>query len=127
MTAVDGVCSGEKQFPLRDCTAHTPAPHTEEGDTPLHACESVECADLLLRAGADLAATNSLGLYPIQTMAGNEADELVEALRPMYATAGIALPEPLLPPNYRFGELVPETGGLVVDEDGDIETEFPDA
>ena len=30
----------------------------EDGDTPLHACESVECARLLLAAGADLGATN---------------------------------------------------------------------
>lgn len=35
-----------------------------DGDTPLHACESAECAALLLSAGAVLDALNSKGLTP---------------------------------------------------------------
>eukprot|EP00658_Telonema_sp_P-2_P079398 TRINITY_DN7657_c0_g1_i2.p1 TRINITY_DN7657_c0_g1~~TRINITY_DN7657_c0_g1_i2.p1 ORF type:complete len:197 (+),score=56.33 TRINITY_DN7657_c0_g1_i2:90-680(+) len=33
----------------------------EDGDTPMHSCESVECADVLLEAGADLGCTNHRG------------------------------------------------------------------
>ena len=88
----------------------------------------MSCAEMLLKAGADLAARNNLGLLPIQTMAGNDADELVEALRPLYAAAGVVLPEILVPEGYVFGEIVQEGGGdLIVDEDGDVETQFPDA
>lgn len=97
----------------------------DEGDTPLHGCESAECAATLLACGSKIDLKNKLGMYPIQTIAANEDDDTAEAMLPLYSAAGIALPNPLVPANYQYGEMV--DGELFVDEDGDIETAFPDA
>lgn len=35
-----------------------------DGDTPLHSCEEVDCAALLVAAGADLMAANDEGKIP---------------------------------------------------------------
>jgi hypothetical protein len=79
-----------------------------DGDTPLHACESVECAALLLGAGADLTAQNDEGQPPLVTAAEDGRREMVAWLLSQYAARGMPLPE------------VELAGG---DEDGDGERE----
>jgi hypothetical protein len=98
---------------------------TGEGDTPLHSCEGAACAFVLLQSGAKLDVQNKLGLYPVQVIAANEDEDTVEAMLPLYANAGIALPDPLVPEDYLYGELLGDAP--FVDEDGDVETVFPDA
>lgn len=113
------------QFPRRSSAAgSTGTLGAGEGDSALHACESLGAAQLLLAAGAALGARNQLGMLPIQTMAANDADELVEAIRPNYDAAGIPLPVPLVPSGYLYGEMMT---AHFVDADGDVETDFPDA
>ncbi len=80
---------------------------------------------MLLSGGARIDIQNKLGMYPIQTIAANEDDDTAEALLPLYEAAGIKLPNPLVPLNYQYGEMV--EGAPYVDEDGDVETAFPDA
>ncbi|KAL4154761.1 hypothetical protein PRNP1_006877 [Phytophthora ramorum] len=47
-----------------------------EMDTPLHRCETVECAKLLLEHGADLNARNSEGQTPYDVAIEDEHEEL---------------------------------------------------
>uniref|UniRef100_M4BA95 Uncharacterized protein n=1 Tax=Hyaloperonospora arabidopsidis (strain Emoy2) TaxID=559515 RepID=M4BA95_HYAAE len=46
-------------------------------DTPLHLCETVECAQVLLEAGADLNARNSDGRTPYDVAIEDENDMLM--------------------------------------------------
>ncbi|CAI5713663.1 unnamed protein product [Hyaloperonospora brassicae] len=55
-----------------------------DGDTPLHLCETVECATLLLEAGADLNARNADGRTPYDVAIQDENEELMA----MYADRG---------------------------------------
>ncbi|KAJ2504021.1 hypothetical protein GGI11_007515 [Coemansia sp. RSA 2049] len=60
-----------------------------DGDTPLHICEDVECAQILLDHGADPGAENHEGLTPVHTTLENEATEVTALL---CNTLGIPVP-----------------------------------
>lgn len=60
-----------------------------DGDTPLHVCETEECAKLLLDAGADVGATNREGKTPAACAAEDERDEMLAMFRRM----GVPIPE----------------------------------
>ncbi|KAJ2841876.1 hypothetical protein IWW36_006110 [Coemansia brasiliensis] len=51
-----------------------------DGDTPLHICEDKQCAELLLKHGADMEKKNKEGLSPVYTTLENEATEVTELL-----------------------------------------------
>ncbi|KAJ2356233.1 hypothetical protein IWW50_002837 [Coemansia erecta] len=51
-----------------------------DGDTPLHICEDIKCAELLLARGADPEKKNHEGLTPVHTTFENEATEVTELL-----------------------------------------------
>ncbi|DBA04763.1 TPA: hypothetical protein N0F65_004400 [Lagenidium giganteum] len=46
-------------------------------ETPLHHCETVECAKILLESGAELNARNAEGRTPLDSAIEEEHDELV--------------------------------------------------
>ncbi|KAJ1928864.1 hypothetical protein IWQ60_001660 [Tieghemiomyces parasiticus] len=52
-----------------------------DGDTPLHVCETVECAEILVNHGADPAQTNQEGFTPYETALDNEFFEVANFLR----------------------------------------------
>ncbi|KAJ2752479.1 hypothetical protein GGI19_003803 [Coemansia pectinata] len=62
-----------------------------DGDTPLHICEDLECAQLLLDNGANPEAENDEGLSPVQTTLENEATEVTELI-----CAKLNIPVPVL-------------------------------
>ncbi|KAJ2065687.1 hypothetical protein GGI17_000231 [Coemansia sp. S146] len=62
-----------------------------DGDTPLHICEDLECAQLLLDNGANPEAENDEGLSPVQTTLENEATEVTELI-----CAKLNIPVPIL-------------------------------
>lgn len=64
----------------------------EDGDTPLHACESAECAALLLAAGADLTAANGEGATPYAVCFADYREEMIEYLATVYASKGLEVP-----------------------------------
>ncbi|KAJ1663820.1 hypothetical protein IW140_004588 [Coemansia sp. RSA 1813] len=51
-----------------------------DGDTPLHICEDVECAQILLDNGADPKIENHEGLTPVHTTLENEATDVTKLL-----------------------------------------------
>ncbi|KAJ1796759.1 hypothetical protein LPJ59_003548 [Coemansia sp. RSA 2399] len=51
-----------------------------DGDTPLHICEDVECAQILLDNGADPNIENHEGLTPVHTTLENEATDVTKLL-----------------------------------------------
>ena len=60
----------------------------EDGDTPLHACESVECGELLLAAGANVLARNSEGKTPLEVAREDDRVEMAVWLLAKTAEAG---------------------------------------
>lgn len=60
----------------------------EDGDTPLHACESVECGELLLAAGANVLARNSEGKIPLEVAREDDRVEMAVWLLSKTAEAG---------------------------------------
>jgi ankyrin repeat protein len=64
----------------------------EDGDTPLHACESVECATLLLAAGASLTAINAEGQMPIDVAREDDRTEMMLMLAGQMLSRGIPVP-----------------------------------
>ncbi len=64
-----------------------------EGDTPLHFCETQECAELLIASGATLQHKNFAGLEPIQVAAEDGRVDMVRFFRDVYAARGIDVPE----------------------------------
>ncbi|KAJ2020709.1 hypothetical protein GGI13_005081 [Coemansia sp. RSA 455] len=62
-----------------------------DGDTPLHICEDLECAQLLLDNGANPEAENDEGLSPVHTTLENEATEVTELI-----CAKLNIPVPVL-------------------------------
>lgn len=64
-----------------------------DGDTPLHVCETAECADLLLEKGAVLTAANLEGLTPYHIAVSECRDEMILWLGMRYQERGLALPE----------------------------------
>jgi len=65
----------------------------EDGDTPLHVCESPECADVLIQAGADQNAVNSTGWTALDVAVDDgERPQMVEWLK----EHGVNMQEPEL-------------------------------
>ena len=67
----------------------------EDGDSPLHVCEDVETAKILLDAGADPGAPNGAGQVPYEVAAEEERSEVAQYLadaHPGYARAGLTRP-----------------------------------
>ncbi|KAG7383552.1 hypothetical protein PHYPSEUDO_003589 [Phytophthora pseudosyringae] len=64
-----------------------------EMDTPLHRCETVECAKLLLDHGADLNARNSEGQTPFDVAIEDEHDELKMLYENLGAEKSGTIPE----------------------------------
>jgi uncharacterized protein len=63
-----------------------------DGDSPLHSCETAECASLLLDAGANLTALNSEGHTPYHIAVLEHREEMIEWLTARYAERDIPLP-----------------------------------
>lgn len=63
-----------------------------DGDTPLMVCEEPLCGDLLLGAGAELAATNDAGNCAYFFATWEQRDDMLSWLRGRYAAAGLAPP-----------------------------------
>ena len=63
-----------------------------DGDTPLHVCETPECAVALLAAGADLAAQDDAGKTPYHIAVEERRAEMVEWLAEQYRERGLDLP-----------------------------------
>jgi Ankyrin repeats (3 copies) len=64
-----------------------------DGDTPLHFCESQECAELLLVSGAELEHKNAEDQVPIQVAAEDGRVDMVAFFREVYAVRGLEVPE----------------------------------
>ena len=67
----------------------------EDGDSPLHVCEDVETAKILLDAGADPGAPNGAGQVPYEVAAEEERSEVAQYLadaHPGFARAGLTRP-----------------------------------
>ena len=67
----------------------------EDGDSPLHVCEDVETAKILLDAGADPGVPNGAGQVPYEVAAEEERSEVAQYLadaHPGYARAGLTRP-----------------------------------
>ncbi|KAK1947485.1 Ankyrin repeat-containing protein [Phytophthora citrophthora] len=62
-------------------------------DTPLHRCESAECAKLLLDHGADLNARNSDGQTPYDVAIEDEHQELKSLYENLGAEKSDSIPE----------------------------------
>jgi hypothetical protein len=63
-----------------------------DGDTALHVCESPECGELLVAAGADLTTTDAEGKTPYHVAVEERRLDMVQWLRGVYAARGLALP-----------------------------------
>ena len=63
-----------------------------DGDTPLHVCETPECAALLVDAGADLRAQNDEGFTPFHVAAVERRADMVTWLTAAYAARGLEVP-----------------------------------
>ena len=76
-----------------------PAAVDNDGDTPLHVCESASCATMLLEAAAHtvppfdaLAAANADGEVPFVVAVRERRDDVVEVLRAAYAARSAVPP-----------------------------------
>lgn len=97
---------------LRALTTRTlRAPHAA-GDTPLHVCETAECARLLLDAGAELTRQDGEGLTPYHIAVHEHRDEMTAFLEGAYAARGLEVPH-----------VEPTEGADDVDEDAVDEEE----
>ena len=90
-----------------------------DGDTPLFACESAACADLLLAAGADLFAANKAGHCAYFFAAWEERAEMLPWFAEKYAARGAALPPVPPDPEAEEGEAL----GMVAEEGEEGEEE----
>lgn len=86
----------------------------EDGDSPLSVCEEPVCAQVLLDAGADLAAANNEGHCAIQVAHIDYRDEMVEFYRSVYASRSVPVPE------------LPERDGDDDDDDEENEGDMSD-
>ena len=64
----------------------------EDGDTPLHVCETVECAVLLVEAGAGLTEADNDGKTPYHIAMEERRAEMSEWLAAQYLAREIELP-----------------------------------
>ncbi|OWZ05549.1 hypothetical protein PHMEG_00022343 [Phytophthora megakarya] len=65
----------------------------DDMDTPLHRCESVECAKLLLERGADLNARNSEGQTPYDVAIEDDHEQLKMLYENLGAEKSDSIPE----------------------------------
>ena len=91
---------GEWRPPLRLARKSISHTHTRNstrstppaGDTPLHVCETPECAQVLLDAGASLTAEDAEGKTPYHIAVEEHRDEMVAFLAAAYTQRGLVLP-----------------------------------